>query len=372
MLPTVDRVGVHGFTVPTDGPDGVEQDGTLQWSSTTMVLVQLRAGGCVGTGYTYGDSSVAAFIESKLVSLALGSDPGEPPALWEQMSAAIRNAGRSGVGAMAVAAIDIAMWDLAARLREMPLFRLLPSFRGAVPVYGSGGFTNYPTDRLVEQLAGWVDDGISRVKLKTSRDPGGDPQRLDAVRSGIGDEPELFTDANGALTRKQAVYWAHRFAQEWDVSWFEEPVTSDDRAGLRLVRDHGPGGMDIAAGEYGFVLRDFADLLDAGAVDCLQADVTRCGGISGLLQVGGLCAAHQVDLSGHCAPAASAHAFCGVPRLRHLEYFHDHVRLEAKVFDGTLSPMGGMLRPDPGRPGLGLEVRWPDIEPYRVHGTTAT
>ena len=154
------------------------------------------------------------------------------------------------------------------------------------------------------------------------------------------------------------------------MCWFEEPVSSLDTEGLRLLRDHGPAGLDIAAGEYGFVQPDFAVLLGAGAVDCLQADVTRCGGITGLLQVGGLAEAHHIDLSGHCAPAVSAHAFCALPHVRHLEYFHTHVRIESMAFDGTLSPQGGALRPDPARPGLGLDVRWPDLEPYRVHGSS--
>jgi L-alanine-DL-glutamate epimerase-like enolase superfamily enzyme len=206
------------------------------------------------------------------------------------------------------------------------------------------------------------------MKIKTSRDPATDPERLSVVRREAGDGVELFTDANGALSRKAALYWAHRFADEWRVCWLEEPVSSQDTAGLRLLRDSGPPGLDIAAGEYGYLLPDFAALLDAEAVDCLQADVTRCGGLTGLLQVGGLAEARQIELSGHCAPAVSAHAFCAVPHLRHLEYFHTHVRLEGIAFDGTLSPAGGALRPDPGRPGLGLKVKWPDLEQYRVYG----
>lgn len=206
------------------------------------------------------------------------------------------------------------------------------------------------------------------MKLKTSRDPGQDPARLAAAREAVGDETELFTDANGALSRKEALYWSRRLVEEWDVRWFEEPVGSDDLEGLRQVRAHGPGRLEVAAGEYGYVLRDFADLLRARAVDCLQADVTRCGGITGLLQVAGAAAAEQIDLSAHCAPAVSAHAFCAVRRLRHLEYFHDHVRVERTLFDGTLSPQDGDLRPAPDRPGLGPRVKWADAEPYRVHG----
>jgi L-alanine-DL-glutamate epimerase-like enolase superfamily enzyme len=366
----VERLEVLAYEVPTDGPDGKESDGTLEWASTTCVVVRASAGGHTGLGYTYGDISVAHLIDSNLPGQALGADALTPPAVWRSMFHQLRNAGRPGVGAMAVSAVDVALWDLRARLLGQSLFKTLPALHDGVPVYGSGGFCNYPIDRLVEQLAGWVEQGIPRVKLKTSRHPEQDPVRLAAVRRAIGDRPELLTDANGAYTRKEALYWAQLFAEEFRVVWLEEPVSSDDVTGLAMVRADGPGGLDIAAGEYGFVLADFARWLDARAVDCLQADVTRCGGITGLLQVAGLAAAHQIDLSAHCAPAISAHAFCAVERLRHLEYFHDHVRLEALLFDGTLRPADGALNPDPDSPGLGLTLRTADAEQFQVHSST--
>ncbi|MGW1985031.1 enolase C-terminal domain-like protein [Streptomyces collinus] len=368
----IESVEVHAFQLPTDGPDGKEQDGTMEWDSTTMVLVRVHADGRTGLGYTYGDVSVASFIESQLVDVVRGRTAASPAALAELMGRQIRNAGRPGAGAMAVSAVDVALWDLKARLLELPLIHLLPSWHDRVPVYGSGGFTNYSLDRLTDQLGGWVEQGIPRVKLKTSRDPESDPRRLAAVRKAIGDEPEIFTDANGALGRKQALYWAHRFHEEWDVRWFEEPVSSADIEGLRMLSERGPAGLEIAAGEYAYTSRDFVNLVQGRAVDCLQADVTRCGGITGLLETAGLSAAHHLDLSAHCAPALSAHAFCAVRRLRHLEYFHDHVRFEGLLFDGTLSPDGGAVRPDPGRPGLGLDIEWPDAERYRVYGTPPT
>ncbi|WP_077797376.1 enolase C-terminal domain-like protein [Streptomyces sp. JHA26] len=366
---TIDTVDVHAFEVPTDGPEGREQDGTLEWDSTTLVLVRVHAGGRTGLGYTYGDTSVAAFVRSQLAPVIGGGPVSSPPALWERMGARIRNAGRPGVGTMALSAVDVALWDLKARLLDLPLVHLLPACHDRVPVYGSGGFTNYSPDRLAGQLAGWVEQGIGRVKLKTSREPEADPRRLTAAREAVGDGTELFTDANGALGRKEALYWARRFHDEWDVRWFEEPVTSADLEGLRMLRDRGPERLEIAAGEYAFTAQDFVGLVDGPAVDCLQADVTRCGGITGVLEVAGLSAARHLDLSAHCAPAVSAHAFCAVRRLRHLEYFHDHVRVERLLFDGTLPPVGGTLRPDTGRPGLGLDVKWADAEPYRVHGT---
>jgi L-alanine-DL-glutamate epimerase-like enolase superfamily enzyme len=362
----VTQVAAQAFEIPTDGPDGTEQDGTLTWSSTVIVIVTAQAGQHTGIGYTYSDTSAARLVESTLAAAVTGLDALAPAAAWRAMQVQLRNAGKPGIGSMAVSAVDLALWDLKARLLGQPLYRVLPAFRDEVPVYGSGGFTNYPLARLAEQVGRWAAAGLPRMKVKTSRDPAADPQRLATARKEAGDDVELFTDANGALSRKAALYWADRFAHEWGVCWFEEPVSSQDIEGLRLLRDCGPAGLDIAAGEYGYQLPDFTALLDGHAVDCLQADVTRCGGITGLLQVGGLAEAHQIDLSGHCAPAVSAHAFCAVPHLRHLEYFHTHVRIEDMVFDGTLRPDGGALHPDPGRPGLGLEIKWPDLERYRV------
>lgn len=360
----IQGLDVSAYQIPTDGPDGKESDGTLEWSSTTIVVVEAHAANTVGLGYTYCDAAAAHLIDSQLKGAVLGKNPLLIGAIWRSVMDQLRNVGRPGVGAMALSALDIALWDLKAKLLGLPLFRALDAFHEGVPVYASGGFCNYPLDRLAAQVSGWVERGISRVKIKTSRYPDQDAERLSACRAAIGDTPQLFTDANGALTRKQALYWARRFREEWQVSWMEEPVSSDDREGLRLLRDNAPGGLDIAAGEYGFVLRDFHDLLQAGAVDCLQADVTRCGGISGLLQVSGLCSARSMDLSAHCAPTASAHAFCAVERMRHIEYFHDHVRVERMLFDGTLSPTGGALNPDPSRPGLGIELKRRDAEPY--------
>ena len=366
----VERLEVRAYQFPTDGPGGLESDGTFTWRDTTCVVVQAAGGGQTGLGYTYGDIAAAHLIDSALAEVAVGSDALSPAQAWRSMAARLRNAGRPGIGTMAVAAVDIALWDLRARLLDQPLYRTLPAFHDQVPVYGSGGFTNYPLDRLADQLAGWVEQGIGRVKMKIARRPEEDPARLAAVRKAIGDEPLLFADANGAYARKEAMGRAWRLGQEFGVSWLEEPVSSDDVTGLGQLRTGGPPGVDIAAGEYGFVLADFGRLLDAAAVDCLQADVTRCGGITGLPQVAGLSAAHQVDLSAHCAPAVSAHAFCAVQRLRHLEYFHDHVRIESVLFDGTPAPVRGALHPDPSSPGLGLELRTADGADHQVHHST--
>ena len=361
----VETIEAAAYEIPTDGPNGWETDGTLAWNSTTIVVVHAYGGGETGLGWTYAHAAAARVVEDTLGPAAVGGDATAPAAVWRKLAARLRNAGRPGVGFMALSAVDVALWDLKARLADLPLVEVLPAARDRVQVYGSGGFCNYPGRRLREQLGGWVADGIPRVKLKVGRNPEQDPSRLDAAREAVGDA-ELYVDANGAFTRKQALAWADRYVREWGVSWFEEPVSSENAEGLRLLRDRGPGGLDVAAGEYAFVAADFRDLLEAGAVDCLQADVTRCGGITGLLGAAALAEAHETDLSAHCAPQLSAHAFCAVQRLRHLEYFHDHVRIERMLFDGVLEPEGGALRPDRSRPGHGLELRRSDAEAYRL------
>jgi L-alanine-DL-glutamate epimerase-like enolase superfamily enzyme len=357
----VERLDVSAFEIPTDEH---ESDGTFEWDSTTIVVVEARGGDTVGLGYTYGPAATGKLVDEQLAEVVEGADALAPPDAWERMGRALRNAGRPGIGAMALSAVDTALWDLKARLLELPLVDVLPRRRESVPVYGSGGFCSYSLERLREQLGGWVAEGIPRVKLKISREPERDPERLVAAREAIGDDVELFADSNGALGRKQALAWAHRLRREWGVSWFEEPVSSADFEGLRLVREEGPPGLDVAAGEYGYVLADFRNLLEARAVDCLQVDVTRCGGITGLLQAAALAAGYGIDISGHCAPQLSPHALCAVTRLRHLEYFHDHVRVESLLFDGVLEPEDGELRPDRSRPGHGLELRRADAEGY--------
>jgi L-alanine-DL-glutamate epimerase-like enolase superfamily enzyme len=272
------------------------------------------------------------------------------------MGRELRNIGRPGLGFMALSAVDIALWDLQARLREKPLVELLGATRDEAPVYGSGGFTSYSLERLRAQLSGWIEAGIPRVKIKVGRSPDEDPERLQAARAAIGDGAELYVDANGTFDREEAIAWADRYA-DWGVTWFEEPVSSADFDGLRIVRERAPAPLDIAAGEYAFVPADFRNLLEAKAVDCLQIDVTRCGGYTGFLRAAALADEYGIDVSAHCAPQASAHACCAVPRFRHVEYFHDHVRVEAMLFDGALEPEGGALRPDRKRPGHGLALK---------------
>jgi L-alanine-DL-glutamate epimerase-like enolase superfamily enzyme len=348
----VERLETCCFTIPTDE---LESDGTLEWTSTTIVVVEAIGGGRRGIGWTYAPEAAEDVVNALLAPRVCGRSLDDLGRLWLELGAGLRNAGRPGIAFCALSAVDLALWDLRSRLLDVPLSTLVPAVHDRVPVYGSGGFCSYSDERLAEQLAGWAAEGLTRMKMKLGRDPQRDPQRLSVAREAIGDA-ELMVDANGAFGAKEAIHWAERYVEEWDVRWFEEPVSSADLAGLRRVRDH--SRLEVAAGEYAYVLADFRNLVES--VDCLQADVTRCGGISGLLRVNGLAAAHGLDLSGHCAPQLSAHALCTVDRLRHLEYFHDHVRVESMLFDGVLTPVDGALVPDRSRAGNGLELKRAD------------
>src|SRR5579864_64511 len=354
---------VSVYKVPTDFP---EADGTFPWQSTTVVLVEVESeSGHRGLGYSYASPAAATVINDLLRGVVVGADVEDVRAIWNVMIAGVRNIGRPGIAATAISAIDIALWDLKARVHELSLVTLLGQRRASVPIYGSGGFTSYSIQQLQDQLAGWVKQGIPRVKMKVGTDWGTRPEvdvmRVRAARHAIGDEAELFVDANGAYVVKQAIDQAVYFSQS-GVTYFEEPVSSDHLEQLRFVREHAP--MNIAAGEYAYDPWYVRDMLNAQAVDIQQADVTRCLGITGWLQASDIAYGFALPFSAHCAPAVHAIIGCAASTLAHIEYFHDHVRIERIFFDGVLEPKDGELRPDLSRPGLGLEFKRQDAERF--------
>ncbi|MEO7217022.1 MAG: enolase C-terminal domain-like protein [Gemmatimonadaceae bacterium] len=359
----VEKIAVSTYRIPTDEP--TESDGSLIWDSTTMVVVEVSGGGVTGIGYTYADAAAAVVIRDTLANVVRGQDAMANGMIWAAMVASIRNLGRPGICAMAISAVDGALWDLKARLLDVALVTLLGAVRDSVPVYGSGGFTSYSVAKLQRQLAGWVEEGITRVKMKIGRDAMADITRIAAARAAIGESTELFVDANGAYPRKVALAQATRFAES-RVCWYEEPVYHLDLEGLRVCRDRAPVTMEISVGEYGYDPMNFANIIQAGACDVLQADASRCEGITGFLMADALCEAHTLPLSTHCAPSLHAHPACAAKRVRHVEYFHDHVRIEKMFFDGVLVPVDGALHPDLSRPGLGLDFKRQDAAAFAI------
>jgi len=359
----VTAVRARAYRIPTDAP---EADGTLAWSSTTLVVAEVDAGGCTGLGYSYTDAAAAPFIRDTLASAMEARDALALPELHAAMLRCARNVGRRGLVATAISAVDCALWDLKARILGVPLVGLFGASRERVPLYGSGGFTTYAEDRLIDQLGGWAADGFPAVKMKIGMRSDLDQGRVETAHRAIsGTGARLFVDANGAYTRKQALGFAERFAAI-GVAWFEEPVSSDDREGLRLIRDRAPAPIEIAAGEYGYEPFYFRDLLQAGAVDVLQADATRCLGYTGLLAADALAGAFSTPLSLHCAPALHLHAALHLRQFVHQEWFHDHVRIEHMLLDGAPAPRSGHLAADLTRPGHGLSLKRKDAEQYLI------
>ncbi|MEV5509673.1 enolase C-terminal domain-like protein [Streptomyces orinoci] len=360
----IDKVTATAYRIPTDAP---EADGTLAWDATTLVVAEARCADATGLGWTYAPAEAAAAVNGMLAKVVTGREVLDVPGANEAMARAVRNAGRPGLMGCALSAVDIALWDLKARLLRLPLVRLIGAVTEEVPVYGSGGFTTYHDTRMAAQLTGWTrGHGIPRVKIKIGESWGRavsrDLDRVRHARETIGPEVALYVDANGAYSRKQAVRVGEVLA-ELGVRWFEEPVSSDDLEGLRVVRDN--CACDVAAGEYGYDLAYFARL--APVVDCLQADATRCGGVTGWLRAAAVAHAHGLEISGHCAPHAHAHMAACVPNLRHLEWFHDHVRIESAYFSGALDPAGGVLRPGATEePGHGMRFDHDKAAEFRV------
>jgi L-rhamnonate dehydratase len=353
-VPGVDDLRVTTRTIPTDAP---ESDGTLSWDSTGVVLVEVDAGGTSGLGWTYAGSGAGTVIKATLVDALDDIDVDDVPAAWMAMRRAVRNDSEGGLAARAISAVDVALWDRFARSRGVPLAVALGAFRSAVAIYGSGGFCSYDDARLADQLGDWASAGMTMVKMKVGADPDADPHRVRVAREAIGPDVQLFVDANGAYAARDAVHRAHELDRAGGgIRWLEEPVSSRDRAGLAFVREHVPPHVAVAAGEYVSDPQDALDLLQARGVDVLQADATRCGGLTGFRAIGALAAAHGIPLSAHCSPALHAHAGCAVERMAHVEYFHDHVRIEDLLFDGTLEPQDGMLHIDRTRPGHGLSL----------------
>ena len=357
----ISEMQVSAYTIPTDRP---ESDGTLEWQETTIIVVKVRSSDRDGLGYTYGHVAIVDVIQSLLTPAIMDRTVMDVMAIQTAMIRQIRNNGQAGLAMMAVSAVDMALWDLKARLLGLPLCRLLGQEHESMLIYGSGGFTSYTDNELRQQLQGWAEQGIGSVKIKVGRDMEADRTRVGVARDAIGEKTALFVDANGAYTVSEALDQAQLFSR-YGVDWLEEPVPAQFREQLHLIRQRLGGGMRIVAGEYGYTLTDFRDLLEARAVDVLQADATRCGGITGFLKAGHLCEAWHVPLSSHCAPSAHLHAALALAFFSIGEYFYDHVRIERLLFDGAAVPRDGVIYPDLSRPGLGLTFRDSEAEVYR-------
>lgn len=360
----VDQLEVRALSFPTPAP---ESDGTLTWDHTSVVTVEARAGSRVGLGWSYTSPAAAEIIRSVLAAEVVGQDPSSPARLWERMHRACRNLGTRGVVMAAISAVDVALWDLRSKQLDLPLADLWGAQRTSVPVYGSGGFTSLSTDQLDEQVEGWLRAGCSAVKLKIGENWGcnvaRDLDRVARVVARVHDAAEVMADADGAYSRSEAM----RVGQDLDllgVRWFEEPVSSEDLRGLGQLRD--ALNCEVAAGEYIWELSDASSMCDA--VNCVQLDVTRCGGFTGWRRCASYAHAAHVPVSAHCAPALHLPLGIADDALRNIEWFSDHVAVEDQLVEGAPVVRDGRIASGrPSTPGHGYQLK--DVSRFVVDGS---
>lgn len=361
MTARIEKIEAHAYKIPTDRP---ESDGTFTWNATTIAIAFVHAAGKKGIGYSYTSAGAVPVIRDELAPRIEGADAFETGRCWMILKNAVRNLGRAGIAKMAAAAVIAAIWDLKGKLLDLSLAAMLGACRNGIPVYGSGGFTSYTLEELAAQMGGWANEGIKMVKMKIGRDPNADPERIHTVRDAVGPGVQVFVDANEAFDRKTALAIVDDLVHD-KVTWYEQPIHHLDFDGMRLIRDRLPASIELTSGEYGFEPDYFRRMMEAGAVDIIQADATRCG-VNDFLAAANLCSAYHLPISSHTAPALHAHLCCVAETARNLEYFYDHVRIEQMLFDGVPVPRKGIIEPDLGRPGLGIVLKEKDAEQFLI------
>ncbi len=335
----------------------------MSGTARPLSMVEVIGGGKQGLGYTYADSATAKLIDDKLKRVVVGRDAMSVQGAWLAMLRSIRNLGRPGICSMAISAVDTALWDLKARLLDLPLVRLFGQVRDAVPIYGSGGFTNYSNEQLQEQLCGWAEQGIPRVKMKIGRDAKADQKRVAVAREAIGEDVDLFVDANGAYSRKQALAQAeysrnsmfaglrsrfHPMTSKVCVSFESAPLSEWKFPPANTVT------TSIIFGEcskpvQSMFYKPMRPVAAASQVFCRRPRFAK-------------------RIMFHFRHIARPHCIfmlrCAARTFRHAEYFHDHVRIERMLFDGVPEPVNGALAPDLSRPGLGLILKSVDAQKF--------
>jgi L-talarate/galactarate dehydratase len=319
--------------------------------------------GETGMGFAFvtdfgGGTAVKALLDDVLLARVTGRSVFEAKAIWHELWTITHRMGR-GLNSFAIAAIDIALWDLRAKLHGHSLARELGQVTDRIPAYGSGkGSPLLPAEELVALSAGYVEDGFDAVKVRVGLDPVADVDRVRAVRDALGDRVRIMCDANERLDLATALWLGRRLA-ELDVYWFEEPVTSDDVGAHRRLADALP--MPIVAGEHLCSAREFVPFVAAGALDVLQPNACMVGGITEALRVGELAAAHGLGFAPHFLSELHIHLAAALAGTTYLEYFPF---LDEFVTEPLRTDGGAVLVPE--RPGHGIEFRANVWETYRT------
>ncbi len=333
--------------------------------SFELITARVRDGdGAEGVGYTYtvgtGGAAVRALLARDVAPRLAGREAEDIEALWQLMWWALHYGGRGGAQALAISAVDMALWDLRARRQGAPLWRVLGGFDPRVPCYAGGIDLELPLDGLLRQTDDNLARGFRAIKMKVGRAAlREDVERVRAVRAHLGPDVPLMADANMRWSVDEAIR-AARALRDQDLVWLEEPTIPDDVPGhVRIVRE---GGVPIAAGENLHTLHEFRAVIAAGGVTFPEPDVTNCGGITTFMKICHLAEAFNLPVTSHGAHDVTVHLLAAVPNRSYLEahgfgldrYIELPLRIQA----------GHAVAPD--RPGHGVVFDWAALSPLRV------
>ena len=333
-----------------------------------QLFVQIQTdAGFEGLGVAAGIRANRAVIHDTLEPVILGRDPFATEQLWNEMYWRVRGFGRKGVAFQAISAVDIALWDLKAKAFGVPLYRLLGTAHDAVPVYGSGGWTNYSTEELVAEQQGYVNNGHKRVKMKVGKDFGRsereDIERVAAVRKALGDDIDIYIDANNGYYAKQAIRLSRVF-EEYDIGWFEEPVLADDIEGLAAVSN--ATNIPVATGEHEYTKHGIADLIMRKGADIVQPDIGRVGGVTEWMKAAVLADGFNLPVAPHAYALFHLHCAMATPNLKVVEMLGAEENSNKHWFKEVPEQVNGMLKPFSDRPGFGLELDPDTVRNYSI------
>tara|TARA_Y100000590_G_scaffold33454_2_gene36656 strand:+ start:2043 stop:3146 length:1104 start_codon:yes stop_codon:yes gene_type:complete len=339
--------------------------GTSKFSRkhSDQLFVHLKTDeGIEGLGIGEAPPGARAVVENGLRDILIGSDPFDIERLWSEMFWRINTYGRTGIALRALSAVDIGLWDLKAKALSQPLYKLLGGYTESILVYGSSGWTSFTEEELLSSLTKFVELGFVGVKMKVGKDFGNsereDIDRVAAVRNSIGNDVALYVDANGAYRAKQAIYLAKEY-ENYQIGWFEEPVIADDIYGLAQVKNSIP--IPVATGENEFTRHGFKELMSRDAVDIVQPDVGRVGGVTEWMKIAQLADSFNLQVASHCLQFVHIHLACSTPNFKILESLDMDNTTGDIWYTEVPQVQMGKLSPFPDRPGLGLE-----LDPYAM------
>ncbi len=360
---TLQEIRADHYRVPLPVALSDSTHGTM--THFELVTVRLRdSEGAEGMGYTYsvgaGGAAIHALIARDLEPLLAGQEANRIEKVWERMWWGLHFVGRGGLAAFAMAAVDVALWDLKARRQDVPLWRLLGGHDARVPVYAGGIDLDFPLEQLLDQTRANLERGFRAIKMKVGRDKlSEDVARVAALRDLLGADVPLMADANMRWSVDQAVRAARALAG-LDLTWLEEPTIPDDYEGhARIARD---GGLPIATGENLHTIYEFRHMIAAGGVAFPEPDLATCGGITPWLKVAHLAEANNLPVTSHGVHDLHVHLLAAVPNNSFLEYhgfgLDPYLEHPLEIENGVATA--------PDRPGHGIAFDWAGLEALRV------